>query len=281
MADKVPSLSMAFMAVSLVVGVGLPVALFIYYRRVKKADVLPFFIGCAVMVLFAFVLEALVKKLILDSEAGAAIQGNIWLYGLFGGAMAGIFEETGRFLAFKTVLRGQRGNDANALMYGAGHGGIEAIAVLGITSVNNLLYSVMINSGNLSLLTASLPEEVLGQVDTAVRALVETPSWHFLMGSAERIFAVVIQISLSVLVWFAAKKKDRILLYPAAILLHLIVDAATVILSGLGMPLLTVEGAIAVIAVITALIARAVWRRNAVPAQQTGQTQNEETAGAP
>ena len=264
MADKVPSLSMAFMAVSLVVGVGLPVALFIYYRRVKKADVLPFFIGCAVMVLFAFVLEALVRQLILGSEAGAAIQGNVWIYGLFGGAMAGIFEETGRFLAFKTVLRGKRGNDASALMYGAGHGGGEALVVLGITSVNNLLYSVLINGGNLSLLTASLPEEVLGQLDTAVRALIETPSWHFLMGSAERIFAVVIQISLSVLVWFAAKKKDRILLYPAAILLHLIVDAATGILSGLGMPLLAVEGAIAVLAVITALIARAVWKRNAV-----------------
>ena len=54
------------------------------------------------------------------------------------------------------------------------------------------------------------------------------------------------------------------ILYPLAILLHLIVDAATVILSGLGMPLLAVEGAIAVLAVITALIARAVWKRNAV-----------------
>ena len=54
--------------------------------------------------------------------------------------MAGIFEETGRFLAFKTVLRKKQGKDINALMYGAGHGGFEAAALLGITMINNIIY---------------------------------------------------------------------------------------------------------------------------------------------
>ena len=265
MTEKVPSLSIAFMFVALAVAVALPVGLGIWYRKVKKADVLPFFVGCAVMVLVAFVLEALVHRLILNSEAGRAMQGNVWIYALYGGAMAGLFEETGRFLAFRTVLRRYDDNDANALMYGAGHGGIEALAILGLASVNNILYSLLINGGNMSLLTGQLPENVLEQVETAVRALVTTPSWQFLAGAAERIFAVVLHLSLSVLVWFAAKKKSRILLWPAAILIHLITDAATVILSGKDVPLLAVEAVIAALAVITALIARKVWKDNAVP----------------
>jgi uncharacterized membrane protein YhfC len=264
MTETVPILSIVFMVLALAIAVALPVGLCLWLRRRKHADLLPFFIGCAVMILFAFVLEALVHRLVLRTEVGAAIQGNLWLYGLYGGAMAGLFEETGRFIAFKTVLRKKQGRDANALMYGAGHGGIEALAILGIASLNNLLYSVLINTGNTALLTAQASGEVLEQVEGAIRALAATPSWQFLLGGVERIFAVVLHLSFSVLVWFAAKKKNRIWLYPAAVLLHLIVDAATAILAGKHVSLLLVEAAVAALALLSALIAKKVWRDNAV-----------------
>jgi uncharacterized membrane protein YhfC len=90
------------------------------------------------MLLFAFVLEQIVHSIVLTSPAGTKIQGSIWLMALYGGLMAGLFEETGRFLAFKTILRSKRNNDANALMYGAGHGGFEAMMILGITMISNL-----------------------------------------------------------------------------------------------------------------------------------------------
>ena len=273
MTDKVPSLSILLMILALAVSVALPVGLGIYYRKVKKADVLPFFIGCAIMVLFAFILEPIVHRVILNSETGKSIQGSVWLYGLYGGAMAGLFEETGRFAAFKTILRRNRENDANALMYGAGHGGLEALAVLGIASVNNILYSVLINSGNMSLLTSALTGETLEQVEGAVRTLITTPSWHFLMGSVERIFAVILQMSLSVLVWFAAKKRGRFILYPAAILLHAITDAATVVLSRSGASLPVVEAVVAVLAAVIALIARKVWKDNAVSSHLSEETE--------
>jgi uncharacterized membrane protein YhfC len=51
-------------------------------------------------------------------------------------------------------------------------------------------------------------------------ALVETSPYMFLVGGLERVFAVTIHISLSVLVWYAASRKDKVWLYPAAVLLH-------------------------------------------------------------
>ena len=84
--------------------------------------------------------------------------------------------------------------------------------------------------------------------------------------STIRIFAVVLHLALSVFVWFAAKKKNRILLYPAAVLIHLIVDAATVVLSRNGASLFVTEGAVAAASVIAALLALLVWKRNAAPA---------------
>ena len=155
MTGTVPTLSMVFMAVSILIGFGLPLAMFLYFRLKKKADILPFFVGCAVMLLFALILEAMVHRVILGSSVGGKIQNNVWLYAVYGGLMAGLFEETGRFLAFKTVLKKHQHRDVNALMYGAGHGGIEAFAILGIASVNNIIYSLLINSGNMSLLTDS------------------------------------------------------------------------------------------------------------------------------
>lgn len=260
MAGTVPVLSIVFMGIALVISTMLPIGLCVYFRRAKKADLFPFFIGCAVMILFAFVLESLAHRFILNSKVGAIIIGNTLLYGLYGGAMAGLFEETGRFIAFKTILRKKQNNNANALMYGAGHGGIEAFVILGITSINNIVYSVLINTGKTAVLTAPLTGEMLEQVEGAIQTLITTPSWYFLLGSVERILAVILHISLSVLVWSAAKKKNRIYLYPAAILLHLIVDAAAAILAGWNVSLFLVEALIAVLVVISVFIARKTWK---------------------
>ena len=262
MAGTVPVLSILFMGLALVISAALPVGLCIYFHRAKKAALFPFFIGCAAMILSAFVLESLAHRCILSTNAGAVILENIWLYGLYGGAMAGLFEETGRFIAFKTILRNHRDNDANALMYGAGHGGIEAFVILGITSINNIIYSVLINTGRTEVLTAPLAGDMRKQVEAAIHALITTPSWHFLIGGVERILAVILQISLSVLVWFAAKKKNRIYYYPLALVLHLIVDAGAVILSGRNVSPLVVEVVVAAFTVLSVLIAGRVWQEN-------------------
>ena len=260
MNGTVPSASLLFMAISCLLGFGLPLASFLFLRLKKKADILPFFVGCLVMLLFAFVLEALAHRLILGSVPGSKIQKNVWLYGLYGGMMAGLFEETGRFLAFKTVLKKYQDRDVNALMYGAGHGGFESLVLLGLTMINNLIYSVMINTGGTAALLAPLPEELKVQVQDAFQTLISTPSHHFLLGGVERISAVALQIALSVLVWFAVKRPGKRWLFPLAIGLHAAVDAFTVILAGKGQSLILVEIVVGMCAIVAILIAKAVWK---------------------
>ena len=147
-------------------------------------------------------------------------------------------------------------------MYGAGHGGFEAIMLLGITMINNLTWSILINSGRTDLITDKLSGDALTQAQQAIQALITTPSYQFILGSVERVFAIVLQISFSVLVWFAAKKLSRLILYPAAILLHFIVDAVTAVMSGLGVPAVIIEVVVGVMAVIIAIIAKSVWNKN-------------------
>ena len=260
----VPISSIVCMAVAGVAGFAIPVALFLYFRLKRKADLPPFFIGCAVMFVFALVLESLMHRLVLGSAVGETIKNNIWLYAPYGGLAAGIFEETGRFLAFRTVLKKYQSRDINALMYGAGHGGFEAAMVLGVTMFGNIALAVLMNGGLLSSMTAALPAEALEQLQPTLDTLAQTKPELFLTGILERVFAVVLQISLSVLVWFAAKNKKKIYLYPVAVLIHAAVDGLVVVMNGMEVPILAIEALLAGMTAVVALSAKVVWYKNAI-----------------
>ena len=232
MTGTVPTLSIVFMAVSCAICFLTPLALFLYLRLVKKADIYPFFAGCAVMLLFAFILESGLHSLVFSSPAGPAIRNNIWLYALYGGFMAGLFEETGRYLAFSFALK----------------------------KYNNIIWSVMINNGSISSMISSLPGDQVVQAQQSVTLLATTPSYQFLLGGAERLLAVTLHIALSVIVWFAVKWDGKLYLYPAAILIHFAVDAAAALLSGLDVNVILIEIVVAVLTAAAALFARRLWR---------------------
>ena len=251
MQTLIPNLTIAAMAISALIGIAIPVVLYIIFRK-KGANHLPFWTGAVTFVLFALVLEQLVYAFLMKTGFWMTVSSNIWLLGIFGGFMAGLFEETGRFIAMKTVLRKKRANDYNGLMYGAGHGGIEAVILLSVSMIINLIFSLQSNAG--------IPS-VFGTASAALQ-LVAMPSWMFLVGAVERMSAVALHVSLSVLVWFAAKNNKRFWLFPLAILLHLVVDMAAVVLNGLGLNVWILEGVVLVLAALLIVLAVVVWKKN-------------------
>jgi len=258
----VPLLSIVCMAFSALMGAAIPVALFLVFRKKFKADISPFFTGCAVFIVFAILIEGTINSFILSSSVGAYIKSNIWIYGIFGGFMAGLFEETGRFAAFKTVLKRKRGKDANALMYGAGHGGVEAFYILVFSMVSNIVLAVTLNAGGYEKLIAGATTQAAQQtLNATIAALSGLAPATFLLSTVERAAAVAFHISASVLVWFAAKDKRRFLLYPLALVLHMLLDMIAVILGRHVSNLWIVLGAIYVYTALCVLIARAVWKK--------------------
>lgn len=252
----VPGLSIFFMVVSCISIFGLAVALPVFLKR-KGADLLPFFVGAAVMLLFAFVLEGVVHSFVLSRTS---ISSNILLFSVYGGLMAGLFEESGRFIAFKTVLRNSLDKKANALMYGAGHGCLEAIWILGFTMINNLVWSIMINNGNMAALFSSVPEGMEAQVISTIASLTGSPSILFLTGLIERIFALTIQISLSVFVWYAVKeRKTEFYLY--AIALHAAVDFISAFAASSGVSVVLIEALIGAFAALVAFLAKKIYKK--------------------
>ena len=248
----VPVLSMVFMGVSAVISIGLPFALFLILKKKYALKVIPALTGAAAFIIFALVLEQLLHMLVLNPDANGNIAlrtSNPFLYVLYGIFAAGIFEETARFLSFNLLKKKYTGI-GTGLSYGIGHGGIEAGLLAGITMIGNLVLSIMIISGSAEIMN-SLP---LGAAQLS--ALTDTGSFLFLVSGIERIFAVVIQISLSLIVWYSVDKKGKWWLFPLAVLLHALIDIpAAMSQTGAISNIALVEGIIFIEAIAVAMLA--------------------------
>ena len=150
------------------------------------------------------------------------------LYAVYGGLMAALFEETGRYIAMRFLVKPM--DFPNAFMYGAGHGGVEAMLLCGVASINNIASAVMINSGTMSAQLASLDAKKAADTAAALSALRTTPSLTFFAGGVERLLAVVLHVSLSILVFQSIRKKSRKDLLNAY-LFHFVIDSLAVLLS--------------------------------------------------
>jgi len=214
-------MSIFFMGVTALISIGLPVFAFIYWRKKFNLKAVPLLCGIAFFLLFAYVLQSIMHGFVLErNEDGSVklITENPWLYVIYAILAAGIFEETGRFIAFK-LMRKKHNDLGTGLAYGIGHGGIESIFLVGLIMIGNILVCLMINSGD----TASLSDANLPGV---VAVMQSTPSITFLAGGIERIIAMTVHISLSVVVLCSVIRPGMMWLYPLAIALHAIVNIA-------------------------------------------------------
>lgn len=193
-----------------------------------KVKISSFFIGAATFILFSMILERILHAVVLGTT-GTLLTGKIWLYAIYGGLAAGLFEETGRFLAMKFCMKNTL-NRENAILYGIGHGGIEAILLVGLTYVNNLIYSLLINSGSLTSLLSAYDADTQQTVLQQLTVLGTTPSYLFYIAGMERINAMLLHVVLSYLVYLAVRNR-KTGLYVLSIFLHAILDAGIILLS--------------------------------------------------
>lgn len=231
MLGQVSMVSITGIIFSMVISIGLPLALLIWAKKKLHAQWGALGAGAAAFVLFALILEQTLHSIMLNAT-GNLLTGNIWLYALYGGLAAGLFEETGRFVAMKYWMKKSLSRE-NAVMYGVGHGGVEAVLIVGMTCINNLISALMINSGQIEQ-TLSAIEEGPGK-ELAMQAyttLCTTPGYQFYLAGIERISAIVLQICLSYLVYRAVKYGEK-KFFLFALGIHFLADAATVLLANL------------------------------------------------
>ena len=236
----------------------LPVILMIVWKKKTHEKILvPVLVGAATWFLFAILLKLAPAYFLLQADNALAktISGNVWLTYLVAGLLAGIFEETGRFLAFKFVLKNRRGR-RTAVSYGVGHGGFESLYV-GFQTLSLAFIGILFHLGLGSLIANGMSEAETALLIEQLEPYANLAFGECQLGVFERLPAIAAHLSFSVLVFAAVKEKRRFYLYPLAILLHALFDFS-IVLYGAG--LIPAWGLELLFAAFAALLALFAWR---------------------
>ena len=187
----------------------LPIGLLLWWRRTRQARLLPFFVGALIWFVFAGTLEQLLHSAVLlgDNALARAITGNPYLYMVYGGLAAGLFEETGRYVAFRWLINKRRYPERDtAVTYGIGHGGIEAMLTLGATYATMIVVAFYLRHGNQSAALATMGGSAEA-LSTYTAALGQLTTGTVLLAMAERAGAMILHLALSLFVFLAARDR--------------------------------------------------------------------------
>ncbi len=225
---KVGAQAFAALGIGAALSFLVPIVLALVWVIRKKERFTTVLVGAATFLVFAVILEKPLQALAISVDhplSRALMARPVWL-ALAAGLFPGVFEETGRLVAFRTVLR-KRTNRETAISHGLGHGGFEMMLILGLNYVTYLAYAVMINAGAFGEVVeqakALSPEQAEALVTLAGQiAALTLPGIG--LGLLERAFAVLFHVGASVLVFCACRDRGRFWLYPLAIVLHTAMD---------------------------------------------------------
>ena len=168
--------------------------------------------------------------------------------GVLLGLLAGIFEETARWILFKFFLKDAK-TWREGVLVGAGHGGVEAL-ILGVLALTSIISMIAMRNADLSKL--GIPADQIELTKQQLAAFWSAPVYQAFVGFLERVFAISLHVSLSVMVLYSVAYKKPIWFW-IALLWHAFVDGITVYLLPM-IGVLGVEGVLAVCAIISLII---------------------------
>ena len=258
--SSIPSL-----IITVLLMIAIPVGCFLSWRgKHKQQTKISYLIAGAIgFILSARVLELGVHYICIlaDNPVSRFINGNTWAFVLYGTMMAGVFEECGRHIVLKYILKKNRTRE-NAVLYGIGHGGIEILAVLLPTMILYLVIAILFSQGNVeeAMKQLKITEETAAAALPSVQAAAAFDYGMMAMNVVERLFAMSLHIGLTVIVYYGVISEKKGFL-PLAILLHMLMDTFPALYQRGVVPLWTVEVWGAFWAAVTGFIAVRLYQK--------------------
>lgn len=201
----VPNLTLIFCLITLAVCLILPVVVILVLSLKNKGKKLPsaWLLGAAGF----FVTQMVIRVPILTALQSqpwfvSFSKNNGFLFAFVLAFTAGLFELAGRFVVAKLMSRNL--TYKRSLTAGLGHGGIEAMLLIGLTYINNIAYIVMINSGTFDTVVAQAAQsgvDVSALWQIKEQFLQASPAL-FLLGGFERVLAMTAHAAMSLIVCY-------------------------------------------------------------------------------
>ena len=239
----VSTLSIICMVITLLLSLILPIGVFLWYgMHHDKSEIwLAGFLGaCGFAILQLGIRLPLLNKIAALPEFAGWVEEHYIIYCLLLAFTAGLFEVVGRYGVAKIVDKAKKRSKEltfeTGFMAGIGHGGIEAAALVGLTYVNNLIYSAMVNMG----LWESMMEEIQAAGDHSIYEvyasvpdlLIETPWYLYLASGYERILTMIAHIAMTLIVFYFVSRKKDVIGILISLCFHTAIDFFVPLLNG-------------------------------------------------
>lgn len=202
-------LKLAACVVTLLISLVLPLALPIVLSRVYRGEgVWKAWLVGAVGFLVPQMLIRLPVLTYLGTQAGFVnfAQSHLLVYALGLAFTAGLFELSGRYAGAR-VLRKEL-TFRRAVIMGLGHGGIEAIILVGLSYVSNIAFLVSMMNGALEQQLAAMASAgtATSQLAAMRQIMVETGAGMFLLAGFERVLAMVCHTCMTTVVCYGVAR---------------------------------------------------------------------------
>ena len=214
--------------ITVILMAAIPVLFFVCWRRKHKDQTRLGYLAAGIV---GFLVSARVLELgvhyfciLADNPVSRFINENTAAFVVYGITMAGVFEECGRHIVLKTIMKKKRTRE-NAVLYGIGHGGIEILAVLLPAMVLYLVVAILFSAGDTenALKTLNITEETAAAALPSVQTAASFDYAMMVMNVIERLFAMLLHIGLTVIVYYGVINAKKAYL-AMAILLHMLMD---------------------------------------------------------
>ena len=186
------------------------------------------------------------------------ITNNAWVplvNGVLAGLLAGICEETARWLGFK-ALRDKAEHYGSAFGLGVGHGGIESLLIVALGTGATLFTVLFYNPG--AELAKGVSSNEVQYMLFQLQQFWAAP-WHTgLLPGVERIIALSTHIVLATMVWKSIADRS-FLWFALAVLYHTVVDAVAVFLQGIGWGYWAIEGVLSIFLLLNLYLIFRFW----------------------
>lgn len=212
-------ISIVFMFLTLLVCFVLPIVLILWFNRKYRSKPEMFAAGFIVFLVFELFTRLPFLSAITEKEQYVTFLSAPILYALLLGFSAGLFDEVGRFIYYRTFVRDHMTWE-NGVAMGIGFGSLEAMVVTGGVYARRFMFAVMFNLGRFG--TAESNPDIAALVEE----LQSIPLNIHLFAGLERIFMLVIHTAFSLLTMIAAKRGKLSLLLLCTVIHGLTISAA-------------------------------------------------------
>ena len=206
--------SMMGMVIVALVCMGIPFIALAYMKTKTGAKITSFLKGLLFYALFAFGVSGLINILLLGGlSLSSVLNRSIHpvYYAVYGAVLAGIVEETGKFVGLKYMMK-KNPDKQNALLYGSS------------LFMGNFVLALLVNSLGVDeyFNKLGITGEKLVEQKNNLAALMAIPTSEYAAYGIERVFLLALQIALTILVFLAVNNRKLKPMFPIAILLHII-----------------------------------------------------------